>query len=83
MITVQTACEAGKLEEAVDKDIADFDMYFQNTLKNEPLTKSERAAIKTYLWFKTHVNGGSNGTEASPGGEVLEVREDGVQGGGT
>lgn len=37
------------VERAVDEDIARFDSYFQQELKNEPLTKPERAAIKTYL----------------------------------
>lgn len=43
------------LEAAVDADIVAFGEYFQRELKNdEPLSKSERAIIKTYLWWKTH-----------------------------
>ena len=41
------------LEEAVDEDIAEFDKYFQS-LGNGPLNGYEKAAIKTYLHFKTH-----------------------------
>lgn len=44
-----------ELEAAVDADITAFDEYFQRELKNdEPLSKSERAIVKTYLWWKTH-----------------------------
>lgn len=43
------------LEATVDTDIAAFSEYFQRVLKNdEPLSKSERAILKTYLWWKTH-----------------------------
>jgi hypothetical protein len=38
-----------EVEGVVDADIEDFNSYFQEELKNEPLTKPERAAIKTYL----------------------------------
>jgi hypothetical protein len=42
-----------ELEGAVDEDIANFDKFFQS-LGNDPLSLFEKAAIKTYLWYKTH-----------------------------
>lgn len=33
----------------VDLDIAKFDEFFQSELRNDPLTKGEKAIIKTYL----------------------------------
>lgn len=41
------------LEEMVDEDIANFDRFFQD-LGNDPLSMFEKAAIKTYLHWKTH-----------------------------
>ena len=41
------------LEEMVDEDIANFDKFFQG-LGNDPLSLFEKAAIKTYLHWKTH-----------------------------
>lgn len=41
-----------RLSKAVDKDIAKFDEYFQRELKNDPLTKGEKAIIKTYLHYQ-------------------------------
>lgn len=41
------------LEEMVDEDIANFDKFFQG-LGNDPLSMFEKAAIKTYLHWKTH-----------------------------
>ena len=38
-----------ELEELVNADISAFDGYFVRELKNDPLTRAERAAIKTYL----------------------------------
>lgn len=44
-----------RLSKAVDADLDAFGEYFQRELKNdEPLSKSERAIIKTYIWWKTH-----------------------------
>lgn len=43
------------LEEAVDADLNAFDTYFQRELKNAPLLPSERAILKTYLYYKTKV----------------------------
>lgn len=44
--------EGAELEAAVDEDITRFDEYFQRELGNDPLVKSERAVLKTYLWYK-------------------------------
>lgn len=41
-----------RLSEAVDADIAEFEQYFQRELKNdEPLTRGEKAIIKTFLHY--------------------------------
>jgi hypothetical protein len=53
-VTEEVTVEARELEAAVDADIAAFDVYFQEVMKNDPLIPSERAMLKTYLWFKTH-----------------------------
>lgn len=55
-VTVLVALEDGNtLEQVVDADINAFDAFFQNALKNDvPLVGSERAILKTYLWWKTH-----------------------------
>lgn len=61
-----------ELEEMVDEDIANFDTFFQG-LGNDPLSLFEKAAVKTYLHWKTHgaqqapvhgkTDGESNGTK--------------------
>lgn len=49
------------LEIAVEKDIERFNEYFVKlgtpVAKNDPLDKYEKAAIKTYLWWKVNVDG--------------------------
>jgi hypothetical protein len=40
-----------ELEGVVDLDIEAFDQFFQDKLGNAPLTKAERAAIKTFIWY--------------------------------
>ena len=37
------------LERAVDSSIKEFADYFERELGNDPLTRAERAAIKTYF----------------------------------
>jgi len=59
MITVQSTLDRAKQEEAVDAELASFDAWFQNTLKNAPLVKSERAILKTYLAWKLGVTDGT------------------------
>jgi hypothetical protein len=55
MIKIQTEKKDGKeLEQEVDEDIKQFDLWFQKSGQNDPLTNSEWAIIKTYLWWKTH-----------------------------
>jgi len=50
-----TTTEGDFIAAVVDADIAAFGEYFQRELKNdEPLSKSEKAILKTYLWWKTH-----------------------------
>jgi hypothetical protein len=44
-----------EVEALVDGDIAKFNNYFQGELKNEQLTPSEYAILKTYLYFKIMV----------------------------
>jgi hypothetical protein len=46
-----TVPEGGSLEQVVDEDIICFEEYFKK-LGNDPLSKPEKAIIKTYLWFK-------------------------------
>jgi len=42
------------LEEVVDEDIKKFEEWFRTHLQNgEPLVRSEKAIIKTYLRWKT------------------------------
>jgi hypothetical protein len=43
------------LEQVVDRDLAEFEAYFCGELKNEGLSKPERAILKTYLFFKSVV----------------------------
>lgn len=44
--------DGARLSEAVDSDIAEFEQYFQRELKNdEPLTRGEKAIIKTFLHY--------------------------------
>jgi len=40
-------------EKACDDEIAAFEEFFQGELNNEPLVRSERAILKTYLFWKT------------------------------
>lgn len=43
-----------EIERLADEDIERFNVYFRDVLKNEEsLAPSERAIIKTYLYFKT------------------------------
>lgn len=46
--------EAPTLEQLVDADIANFARYFCEELKNDSLSRAERAILKTYLWWKTN-----------------------------
>ena len=65
--TEEVVLDPSVLEAAVDADIVAFGEYFQRELKNdEPLSKSERAIIKTYLWFKLHVGKGGGSSPVEP-----------------
>lgn len=44
--------DGARLEAAVDADVAEYDIYFQRDLGNDPLTKGEKATIKTYLYYQ-------------------------------
>jgi len=44
------------LEHVVDEDIEAFAKYFCKELKNDTLSRPERAILKTYLWWKTHID---------------------------
>lgn len=74
------------LEAQVDKLIADFDDWFQKETGNEPMVRSERAIIKTMLWWLVHkcgvttlpgvvvpVKESTNGEEAGVRDEVQPV----------
>jgi hypothetical protein len=54
MVKVQVDVPPERLEATVDEDIAAFDVWFQQQADNAPLVGSERAILKTYLYFKTH-----------------------------
>ena len=54
----QIAEDMKQVEAAVDRDIDAFDAYFRS-LGNDPLVRSEKAIIKTYLHWKT--KGASDG----------------------
>lgn len=60
------------LEEMVDEDIANFDKFFQG-LGNDPLSMFEKAAIKTYLFYKTHGESEAQGINKLK--QVLDVAE--------
>ena len=48
------ALEGTELEKIVDADLVNFADFYKKTLKNEVFTNFEKAAIKTYIWWKTH-----------------------------
>ncbi len=51
-VEVQTPVSSGSdLEKVVDEDINEFDEYFKS-LGNDPVVRSERAILKTYLHWK-------------------------------
>lgn len=51
-VTVETQVESTKdIERLVDEEIAEFDQFFRE-LGNDPIVRSERAIIKTYLAYK-------------------------------
>ena len=60
-IDVKISSEKDAHEATVDADIASFDAWFQG-LGNDALVRSEKAVIKTYLFFKTRVEGAPDGT---------------------
>jgi hypothetical protein len=63
MVQVVIQAEEGpELKKLVDEDIDKFEEWFRS-LPNDPLTKSERAIISTYLWWK--VKGNADGSQAS------------------
>jgi hypothetical protein len=43
-----------ELEPVVDRDLDAFSKFYETALKNGPLSRFERAAIKTYLHWKLH-----------------------------
>ena len=57
------------LEQVVDNDIEAFTAYFCNELKNEGLSRPERAILKTYLYFKTVVAYGEKPEQKQAGSE--------------
>ena len=40
-----------QISELTDKALVEFDEHFQQELKNDPLTKGEKAIIKTFLLY--------------------------------
>lgn len=41
-----------EIENTVDEDIRQFDLFFQKALRNDPMIGAEKAIIKTYLAYK-------------------------------
>ena len=57
MVHVEVKVEEGQtLEQAVDADIEKFDQFMIARVDDQPLTKFERAIIKTFLAWK-HYSG--------------------------
>lgn len=51
-VAVTAQGEAGAaLEQEADEAIETFDAWFREELGNEPMTKSERAILKTFIWW--------------------------------
>ena len=60
-MSIRVECTVGELSEtAADEDIRAFGEWFQSQ-GNDPLVRSEVAILKTYLFFKTRVQGAKNG----------------------
>lgn len=56
MVKVQTEQPGGEAQKVeVDLDIQEFDKWFQ-AQGNEPLVRSEKAILSTYVYWKTHVD---------------------------
>lgn len=51
MFAVVCTAPEEALEAAVDKELVAFDEWFQSR-GNDPIVRSERAILKTYLWYK-------------------------------
>ena len=51
---VGEALEGVELEKIVDEDLLKFADFYKKALGNDILSQFEKAAIKTYLWWKTH-----------------------------
>ena len=57
MVTITTEQTEGEaLKAEVDQDIAEFELWFQG-LGNDALVNSETAILRTYVYFKTRVQG--------------------------
>ena len=63
MLQVQHDGAMDKLESEVDADIEAFDVWFRS-LGNDALVRSEKATLKTYLWWKVR-GGKKDGEETS------------------
>lgn len=63
MVSVVVEEEGQLLEQTVETDIRAFEEWFRSQ-GNDPLVKSEWAILKTYLFFKTRVQGEKHGTQA-------------------
>jgi hypothetical protein len=52
LVELDDSVTLGEMEPVVDKDLDAFSKFYEARLKNGPLSKFERAAIKTYLAWK-------------------------------
>ena len=53
-VEIGEALEGAELEKVVDADLDRFAKFYRERLGNATLSGYERAAIKTFLWWKTH-----------------------------
>ncbi len=56
MLKVTTDAANEALESTVDEDLLRFEEYFRG-LGNDPLVRSEKAILKTYLHYKLRIEG--------------------------
>ena len=55
------------IEEIVDEEIEKFNLWFRG-LGNDPLVRSEIAAVKTFLWYKLFED--KDGTKTNRSGQL-------------
>jgi hypothetical protein len=64
MIHVTSDVPREQLEKTVDAELDAFDAWFRANIMDEPLVKSERSILKTYLGYKLGVANATSGKTA-------------------